>query len=126
MRPQMPPPVFRLLIPIATVQAVLLLLAAAPFWLEREERQGASTLIAAVNLLFPVLLGVMFGLTLKPRYVRGYSLFTLALTGGLLACISLLGTRGEAFAVMYEVLLMVVVQTGLLAWRQHHHPEHRP
>jgi hypothetical protein len=122
----MPNPVFRLLIPIATAQAALLLLAAAPFWLEREARQGASTMTAAVNLLFPVLLGVMFGLTLKPRYVRGYSLFTLALTGGLLACISVPGTRGEAFALMYAVLLMVVVQTGVLAWRQHFHPDNGP
>jgi hypothetical protein len=59
----------------------------------------------------------MFGLTLHPRYVKGYTVFLLGLTGSLLLYPKVLGMHNDGFGVLYAVTLMAATQTALLAWR---------
>jgi hypothetical protein len=99
------------------------LLAAADSWHARLLYTGISPLAAWTDLLFPTLLGLMFGLTLRPKYVWGYSLFTLGLTGSLIAYKTIIGFKNDGFVILYAVLLMATVQTAVLNWRHRSNPE---
>lgn len=112
----------RLLTPAALVFAALTLgLGNAPWhaWLVSD---GLTDTAAWLDLLFPVCLGLMFGLTLLPKYVKGYTVFLLGLTGSLLLYPKVLGMKNDGFGVLYAVTLMVTVQTAVMAWRYRRSP----
>lgn len=113
----MPVTLMRQLTPVALGFAAAALALTGPAWLLRLEQQGAQPPGLWLELLFPVLMGLMFGLTLKPKYAAGYTVFVLGLTGGLLLYTQLLGMKNDGFPVMYAVLLMAWVQTAVMAWR---------
>lgn len=108
---------------IALGLAAWALLASSAAWLANQTAAGVDGGMVWINLLFPAALGVMFGARLRPKYVWGYAVFTLGITGGLISYVAWVGSRPEGFAILYEVLLMVAVQTAVMLWRLRRHPE---
>lgn len=108
---------------IALGMAGWALLASSGSWLANQTAGGGDGVMVWINLLFPVLLGLMFGAMLRAKYVWGYAVFTLGVTGGLISYVAWIGERPAGFAILYEVLLMVTVQTGLMLWRFRRNPE---
>ncbi|RZU38156.1 hypothetical protein EV700_2734 [Fluviicoccus keumensis] len=99
------------------------LLASSGSWLANQTADGVDDGMVWINLLFPALLGVMFGARLRPKYVWGYAVLTLGVTGGLISYAEWIGNRPEGFAILYEVLVMVAVQTAVMLWRFRRNPE---
>ncbi|HEX5361918.1 MAG TPA: hypothetical protein VFW49_12685 [Fluviicoccus sp.] len=108
---------------IALGLAAWALLASSAAWLANQTAAGVDGGMVWINLLFPAALGVMFGTRLRPKYVWGYAVFTLGVTGGLISYVEWIGNRQEGFAILYEVLLMVAVQTAVMLWRFRRNPE---